>query len=106
MYNVSAGLKFVMKSFCLLRLFEKMLSLYSSEIPIEGVSVIGPRCACGDSSPRSSSGYDDGAGPGGAVGAVSVCGAGSVAGCCGCWLHAAVDVRHSANVRARAARAG
>ena|SRR6516162_4958901 len=57
MNRVTAGLSLVMKSHCRFLLSRKMLSLYSSEMAIEGVKVTGPRCARGPRSPRSSSGY-------------------------------------------------
>src|SRR5213594_4113084 len=61
-----------MKSHCRFRLSRKMLSLYSSETEIEGVSVTGPRCAPGARSPSSSRGYA-------AIGRLGGTGAGAVA---------------------------
>src|SRR5262245_45513900 len=56
---------FVMKSQSRLRLSTWTLSLYSSEIPIDGSSVNGPRWAGGARSPTSSRGYA-------AIGAIGV----------------------------------
>src|SRR5262245_17355815 len=58
------GLMFVMKCHCRFWLSAKMLSLNSSEILIEGVSVNGPRWAEGARSPKNSTGYDEIGGPG------------------------------------------
>src|SRR5437773_1991285 len=52
-----------MSSHCRFRLSRNRLSLYSSEMAIEGVSVNGPRWPAGDRSPNSSSGYAVTGGP-------------------------------------------
>src|SRR5438132_713925 len=64
-----AGVTPVTRSHCRVWLLRKMLSLYSSDTLIEGVSVTPPRWGGGARSPNSSSGYAAGGGPGlGAVG--------------------------------------
>src|SRR6059036_2665792 len=64
-----AGVTPVIRSHCRVWLLRKMLSLYSSDTLIEGVSVTPPRWGGGARSPNSSSGYAAGGGPGlGAVG--------------------------------------
>src|SRR2546422_7274460 len=59
-----AGLTPVIRSHCRVWLLRKILSLYSSDTLIEGVSVPPRRWGGGARSPNSSSGYAAGGGPG------------------------------------------